>query len=181
MNGTDTPYSSKEVIDKLKIGDSTLRKWCLALEEQNYNFIRTDQNKRLFSEKDVYVLSQFKTLVQDKHLSINTTAEIIAEKYTDDAFSSETQIEQVPNKPFENETLKELKSEVEQLKDMNRLLLNRLDEQQKYIEKRLEKHDEILLNSLRESQETKKLLLEAKEEEQQKKSRKGLLKWFVKD
>ncbi|MFJ5624769.1 DUF3967 domain-containing protein [Peribacillus loiseleuriae] len=69
--------------------------------------------------------------------------------------------------PFVNETLQELKTEMEQLKDMNRMLLSKLDEQHKYIEERLnkqddrlEKRDEMLMQSMRETQETKQLLLE---------------------
>jgi DNA-binding transcriptional MerR regulator len=188
-----TPYTSREIVANLEIGDSTLRKWCLALEEQNYNFIRTDQKKRMFTEKDLFILSQFKNLVQNKNLSINQAAEIIATKYSDDmVFSDETEIEQVhesvPWPPFPDETVVELKAEVEQLKDLNRLLLTRLDEQQKYIEKRLDKmeirqseRDNMLLESIRTAQETKQLLLATKEEQEQKKPRKGLLKWFVKE
>lgn len=146
MRGTDAPYSSKEITANLDIGDSTLRKWCLALEEQNYNFIRTDQNKRLFTEKDLFVLTQFKHLVQDKNLSINNAATVIAAKYSNDGvFSNETEIEQLPSSPFENETLKELKAEIEQLKELNRLLLQRLEEQHKYIEKRLDQRDDLLM------------------------------------
>jgi hypothetical protein len=66
---------------------------------------------------------------------------------------------------------------MEQLKDMNRMLLAKIDEQHEYIESRLDKRDELLMQSLRESQETKKLLLESLEE---KKVRKGILKWFTK-
>jgi DNA-binding transcriptional MerR regulator len=188
-----TPYTSREIVANLEIGDSTLRKWCLALEEQNYNFIRTDQKKRLFTEKDLFILSQFKNLVQNKNLSINQAAEIIATKYSDDmVFSDETEIEQVhetiPWPPFPDETVVELKAEVEQLKDLNRLLLTRLDEQQKYIEERLDKmelrqneRDNMLLESIRTAQETKQLLLATKEEQEQKRPRKGLLKWFAKE
>lgn len=180
MDGTETPYSSKEVVDRIKIGDSTLRKWCLALEEQEYNFIRTDQNKRLFSEKDIFVLSQFKVLVQDKHLSINNAAAVIAAKYLKEVFSNETEIEQVLPLSFPDETLKELKTEIEQLKDLNRILLTRLDEQQKYMEERMDFRDKLLMESIRESQETKRLITETVQQQEQKKSRKGLLKWLTK-
>ncbi|WP_374702743.1 DUF3967 domain-containing protein [Bacillus sp. V5-8f] len=37
--------------------------------------------------------------------------------------------------------------------------MQRLDEQQKYIDERLNKRDEMLMESIRETQETKKLLL----------------------
>lgn len=183
MKQVDSPMSAREVIKRIEIGDSTLRKWCLALEEQNYNFVRTAQNKRMFSEKDLFVLSQFKLLVQTKNLSISNAAEIIASKYSGDIlFPNETEGEQaaalVENSPFLLETLEELKTEMEQLKDMNRLLLAKLDEQQKYIDERLSKRDQMLMESLKASQETKMLLLAAKEEQKKKK---GLFSFFSKD
>ena len=195
MNKVDAPLTAKEVVEKIEIGDSTLRKWCLALEEQNYNFVRTTQNKRMFSDKDVFVLSQFKLLVQTKHLSIQNAAEIIATKYKEDIlFSNETQVEHPLSEQLKssssNEALieakEELKAEIEQLKEFNRMLLAKLDEQQNYIDDRLNKLDErtlkrdqMLMESLKASQETKKLLLEAQEE--QKKKRKGIFSFFNKD
>ena len=183
MKQVDSPMSSKEVIEQIEIADSTLRKWCLALEEQNYNFVRTAQNKRMFSERDLFVLSQFKVLVQTKNLSISNAAEIIAVKYSGDILlPNETEEEQavalVENNPFFIETLKELKTEMEQLKDMNRLLLAKLDEQQKYIDERLDKRDQMLLDTMKASQETKQLLLEAKEAQKKKKS---IFSFFSKD
>lgn len=183
MKQVDAPLTSKEITEQIEIADSTLRKWCLALEEQNYNFVRTNQNKRMFSEKDLFVLSQFKILVQTKNLSINNAAEIIASKYSGDVLlPDETEVEQQPpsleNNPFVLETLQELKTEMEQLKDLNRLLLTKLDEQQKYIDQRLNARDELLMESLKQSQETKKLLLAAQEEQKKKKS---IFSFFSKD
>lgn len=180
MKKVDDLMSAKEISERIEIADSTLRKWCLGLEEQNYNFVRTAQNKRMFSEKDLFVLSQMKLLIQTKNLSINNAAEIISVKYSDDVvLSNETELERSNElSPFVVETLLELKTEIEQLKEMNRLLLNKLDEQQQYIDNRLNKRDEMLMESLRQSQETKMLILEAKEEQKKKK---GLFSFFKKD
>lgn len=162
MNRTETPYSSKEVTARLDIGESTLRKWCLALEEQNYNFLRTAQNKRMFSEKDLFVLGQFKILVQEKNLSMQNAAEIVAARYSEDLFPNQTEIERRESNSFS--ALGEIKKEIQDLKELNRELLQRLSEQQKYIEKRLEERDRLLMQAIRESQETKKLIAAAREE-----------------
>ncbi|MEM5595039.1 DUF3967 domain-containing protein [Niallia circulans] len=50
--------------------------------------------------------------------------------------------------------------------------MERLDQQQKYIEERLNKRDETLIQSLREVQETKKLIAAA-EEKREEESKKG--------
>lgn len=46
VDSYEKAYTPKEIILTLDIGDSTLRKWCLALEKKGYLFIRNDQNKR---------------------------------------------------------------------------------------------------------------------------------------
>ena len=74
---------------------------------------------------------------------------------------------------------KRLLERLDQQENLNHTLLERLKEQEKYIEERLSKRDALLMQSLKESQETKKLLLEAKEE--QNKKRKGLFNFFNKN
>jgi hypothetical protein len=194
---TETPYSSKDIALSLDIGDSTLRKWCLALEEHEYNFYRTDQNKRLFTEKDIIVLKHFQQLVKEKNMSMNNAALIVTSRFKKSPFSSETELEQletemnsVPSVRSDEPLIQELLNKIEtmeeqqyQLIEMNKALFTRLDEQQNYIEERMNKRDSDLLQSLRESQETKKLLLEVKEiqESQQKKPRKGIFSFFSRD
>ena len=70
-------------------------------------------------------------------------------------------------------------------------LVTRMDQQQKYIDEklakqdeRLTKQDELLLEAIKESrtesQDAKRLLLEAQQVEE-KKPRKGFMRWFSKD
>ena len=190
MNKADAPYSAKDLSQSLGIGDSSLRKWCLSLEEHGYTFYRTDQNKRLFTEKDIIVLKHYQQLVQEKNMSMNNAALIVTAKFLKEPFSNGTEVEQIET---EMNTVPVTRSDIEgllnrlstmeeqqsQLIDMNRLLLSRLDEQQKYIDERLNSRDSLLLESIRETQATKQLLLE--QQEQQKKPRKGLLRFFTKE
>jgi DNA-binding transcriptional MerR regulator len=62
-------YNAKSVYERLGISSSSLRKWCIRLEEQGYNFTRDIHNNRIFHLKDVQFLEQFKVLVQDNGLS----------------------------------------------------------------------------------------------------------------
>jgi DNA-binding transcriptional MerR regulator len=198
LKETDIPYAAKEVTELLGIGGSTIRKWCLALEEQNYSFIRTDQNKRMFTEKDLVVLKQFQLLVQNKHLSINTAAEVIASKYStsqNEVFSNESETERstelslfsyealIEQNKSLNKTIEIMQTDIEQLKTMNIELFNAFNEQSKYIKeqnedikKHINKYDSLLMQSIRESQEAKQLQLERQEEE--KKKRKGIFGFF---
>ncbi|MBY0124506.1 DUF3967 domain-containing protein [Bacillus sp. S/N-304-OC-R1] len=180
MDGTEKPVSPKDVHISLGIGDSTLRKWCLALEAQEYQFSRTDNNRRVFFEKDLVVLRQFRNLVQVQNFSIENAAIIVASSHREDASSKENNENTVPALRDSNEIINRLLNHIEQQEEFNQQLLKRLDGQQKYIEERLDKRDQLLMESIREAQETKKLIA-ATQEEQQKKPRKGLLKWLTKD
>jgi DNA-binding transcriptional MerR regulator len=183
MERTETPYTSKDISLALDIGDSTLRKWCLSLEEQNYHFYRTDQNKRLFTEHDIVVLRHYQHLVKDKNMSMQNAALIVSSKFQKSPFSDETAIEQLENEmnsvpvirsdaPFIQELVTEIQTMKEQqneLIEMNRQLFKRLDEQQKYIEERMDKRDSVLLESIRESQEVKQQLLQIASAKEEKK------------
>jgi DNA-binding transcriptional MerR regulator len=178
-------YSPKEIAGMLDIGDSTLRKWCIALEEQGYFFTRTDNKRRLFFDKDIIVLKHLRELVQVQHLSLENATKVVTTKYKqDERDASEHQNGTSDERSLESDTQKIL-NRLEQLENFNMTLLDTIDKQQKYIEERLdkqeermEKRDSMLMESLRESQETKRLMIEAKEEAEKKKQRKGILSWF---
>lgn len=166
----DGIYSPKDMTDILNIGDSTLRKWCIALEEQGYCFSRTENNKRLFTDNDLIVLKHFRQLVQVQNMNINNASILIATKYKDikgTSFQSE-------NSKNDNRSLNtdfsRLFGEIEHLKELNKQLLLRINEQNEYIfnrlnnmEDRITKRDERLMQVLRETQETQKLIAAATE------------------
>jgi hypothetical protein len=192
----EAPYSAKDISLSLDIGDSTLRKWCLALEEHKYEFYRTDQNKRLFTEKDIIVLKHFQVLVKDKNMSMQNAALIVTSRFKKEVFSNETDVEQIEEEmnivpairsqgdliqllvtkigSMEEQQERLIQSLIEkqtkEIIEVNRALVQKMDEQQKYIEERLNKRDELLLQSIREAQETKQHLLQiATAQEEQKK------------
>ncbi|WP_273122355.1 DUF3967 domain-containing protein [Bacillus weihaiensis] len=79
--------------------------------------------------------------------------------------------------------VKEVKETVRQQNELLQELMKKMDQQQKYIEERSEKQgerqekrDSLLMESLRESQETKQLLLAAKESGE--KYQKGIFRWL---
>lgn len=168
MEGTEKPISPKDVHISLGIGDSTLRKWCLAMEAQDYQFSRTDNNRRVFFEKDMTVLRHFRNLVQVQNFSIENAAIIVVSKHKDDASLQTNSENSVPVLRDSNEIISKLLDHIEHQEEFNKQLLKRLDEQQKYIEERLDKRDSLLLESIREAQETKKLIAAAQEEQQKK-------------
>jgi DNA-binding transcriptional MerR regulator len=177
VDHTEKAYSTKEVSLTLGIGDSTLRKWCLALEKNAYKFLRNDRDQRLYVESDLVVLKHFQKLVQDHNMQLENAAALVVDRFGKGAFEPGTGIVPV-EKEEERRDLERSNSEViQQLQEhirtqqeymerqelFNQGLLKRLDQQQKYIEERLDVRDQTLLESLREVQETKKLIATAQE------------------
>lgn len=192
MQGTEKPLSPKDVSISLGIGDSTLRKWCLALEAHEYFFSRTDNNRRVFFEKDMIVLRHLRQLVQVQNLSLENASLIVISKFRKDVSLVPNSENNVSLNRSPNELVKELMDHLEQQENFNKQLIERLDQQEKfnkqlmeqlnkqenYIRERMDKRDEMLMEAMRQSQETKMLLLTAKEEQKKKK---GLFSFFKKD
>lgn len=186
MNEFEKAYTTKEISLALDIGTSTLRKWCLALEENGYEFLRTENQKRLFVERDLVALRYFQKLVQGENFSLENAAKVVTSRYKGEASESRTPSvlpenemkEQDFERSFERsfDLIQQLLEKAErqeqfnqELLRFNRELIQRLEEQQKYIEESLKKRDELLMQSLKESMETRKMIAAAKEEDEKKK------------
>ncbi|WP_226530868.1 DUF3967 domain-containing protein [Metabacillus niabensis] len=185
MDSYEKAYTPKEISLTLDIGDSTLRKWCIALENQGYQFIRNDQNKRVFVDANIVVLRHFKELVQNHSMQLNNAAMLVVDRFGKGTFSQGTDIVPAENirdlDRSNDKIIAKLMNYIEQQEErfekqeqFNRTLLERLDQQQQYIEERLNKRDETLVQSLREVQETRKLIAAA-EEKREEESKKGFL------
>lgn len=176
---TEKAYTAKDVYTTLSIGDSTLRKWCLALEENGYKFIRNEQNRRVYVENDLVVLRHFQQLVQEHNTPMENAAILVIDRFGRGAFEVGT--DTVPAKKeeeqrdlirYNNEDIKELKQMVIEQSELIKELVNRLDRQQKYIDESLERRDRALMEAMRQSQEERKAILQlaAAQEEEKKKS-----------
>lgn len=169
MQGTEKPLSPKDVSISLGIGDSTLRKWCLALEAHEYFFSRTDNNRRVFFNKDIVVLRHLQHLIQVQNFSMENASLVVVAKFRENPSSNTNNENTVPVLRDSSEFINKLMIHLEQQEEFNHKLLERLEEQEKYITERLNKRDKLLMQSLKESQETKKKLLQTQEEQKQKK------------
>lgn len=169
MDITEKPISPKDVHVVLDIGDSTLRKWCLALEKQGYHFPRTDNNRRVFYERDLEVLRHFRNLVKVQNLSLENAAIVVASRFKQEegTLSEQKNNENAPVLPSGEvkEMIAKLLDHIERQEAFNKELLQRLEEQQRYIEERIDKRDQLLMQTLREHQQQTQRLIAAAEEE----------------
>lgn len=189
-------YSSKEVSLTLNVGDSTLRKWAIALEKNGYGFIRNDLNRRAYVEGDLVILRHFQSLVQEHNMQLDSAAKLVISKFGKGAFEVRTDIvltkdeqEQPPltrsNDDYITTTLQEhirtqgeinqkLIERLDQQEKFNRELLNKLDQQQDYLKERFERMERdrkltaSLRESLKETQRQYQLQIAAAQEEKKK-------------
>ena len=174
MNSHERAYTTKEVSSFLDIGTSTLRKWCISLEENGYSFTRVDNNKRLFLERDLVSLKYYKKLLQDENFSMSNASKIVASKHTEEASDPRTPtvLEEKPQNErspsvLMNELLDHIKKQderAEKQEEFNRHLLERINKQDELLEERLKERDKKLMETLNEARDAKQLLLEAKKE-----------------
>lgn len=67
-----------------------------------------------------------------------------------------------------SDDIAEIKGSLNEQKEFNAELLKRLDQQQQYIDKRLEERDQLLMESINKSLETQKQIASTREEEQKR-------------
>lgn len=167
-------YSTKEISDYLNIADSTVRKWCLILEEHGYTFKRNEFQKREYTERDVIALHKFKDLTKDGAMSLEDAAIAIKTNYnrvTDAAITmTDTQEKERYDKQYAAMEAKidALTDLVTQQVKFHEALLKRLDDQQRLFEERMEISDHRLLENVKMLTEAQKQLVAAKEEEDNK-------------
>jgi|tagenome__1003787_1003787.scaffolds.fasta_scaffold20666890_1 methyl-accepting chemotaxis protein len=160
-------YSPKEMFTTLDIGDSTLRKWCLALEKNGYVFIRNDKNNRLYVESDLVVLRHFQNLIKQHNMQLDNAAILVIDRFGKGAFEASTvsvpakkeEEEQRDLNRYNDEDIKELKETVNKQNELLQELIKKMDDQHSYYENKFEalKYDRDLIHSLRSGMDQRRL------------------------
>jgi DNA-binding transcriptional MerR regulator len=128
-----------DVSKQLGIGESTLRKWCIELEDNGYTFAKGAKGKRAFTDHDLAALLYFKNLTRAKNHTMKQAAIAVVEKY-----SKKGENEITTNTPLESirssleKMIKDLLEHAKRQEEFNKSLLERLDRQNKYIKEILE-------------------------------------------
>lgn len=171
---TERAYTTSEVSKMLDMPIPTVRKYSQELEKQNYQFakgkVTGKHQARLYTEKDITALRYFKELREGSNIKVEQAATLIADKLggsTIQDVSSDDTTEIVQYKEQYNE-LKELLHKqnemIEKQTEVIKELSKRLDQQQQYIDERMIKRDQALLQALDERLETQKQIAAATEE-----------------
>lgn len=180
-------YLGGEVAKSLGIARSSLTKYCIALENKDYKFIRGSNNSRAFRSKDLLLLQRMKDLVQDKGMTMETAVNVVLSMLPEEErigaildenkeISTEigskeqeenTQISLLMDKlEYIDEISNRLNSMEKELKDIktqNKILQDQNYELKTTVETSSNKRDENLLSLIREVQDTKKMIAASQE------------------
>ena len=165
-------FFSKDVALKLDINASTLRQWCLAMEKEGYEFHRNDKEQRIYYERDINLLFELKNLIEKTRNRDDAIKTVVSRQKMVD--NTEKMLSVNENK-HDNITVS--KSDLEELiqASVEKAIEKEREAMFKAFEMKLnntiEQRDRKLMESLRESQEERKVLLQlatAQEEEKKK-------------
>jgi DNA-binding transcriptional MerR regulator len=164
-------FGTKEVSEMLNVGDSTLRKWCIALEKEGYTFTKGVRNSRAFIKKDIVVLEDIKLLLQESGMNLESTVKVTLAKHHSENIkdNNSNNGERTPLVLQENGSKLSDNTSIEYLKVQEQLLervehIERSHEERlKNIEEKLDYRNKLLLETLQEIQDTKNIIAVTKE------------------
>ncbi|WP_226530890.1 DUF3967 domain-containing protein [Metabacillus niabensis] len=156
-------YKAKEVMEKLEIKDSVFKKYISILEKEGYFIQKNQQGHRLFTDEDISTLEKFIELSKYNGMTLESVAKMIGN--TKQKSNSHDVIEE-NKQSYDVMTLitTAVTTALEEQAKQHSAQLQQMQEQLNRIESSQNDRDQKLVQSLRESQETKKLLLEVKEQ-----------------
>ncbi|UAL49736.1 DUF3967 domain-containing protein (plasmid) [Sutcliffiella horikoshii] len=164
---------ASEVAEQLIINRNTLRRWLLQYED--YLNTKLEGNTKFIHESSIPAIQLIKDCYA-KQLQEHEIKDKLAKSHEIPKNAEAEEEEKTPGPQYEQE-LNEIKSLLQQQQEFNKQLVERLNEQQKYIESRMDARDKNLMSMIREVQETKQQLLETaaakeevKEEEKEQKT-----------
>jgi hypothetical protein len=166
-------YTSSDMATLLKIQESTLRKYCIMLEEAGYKFHKNELGHRGFLNNDVIALKRLLEIKKHPDMTLkqacNAVTVWVKENSVTDRDTTDITKHDQHNDSY-NTLSHQFKDFQEQQMQFNQELLNQLKQQQEFIETSLKERDQKLTEALRETLETKKMIAAATEQQQQKKS-----------
>jgi DNA-binding transcriptional MerR regulator len=66
LSEQEIQYTAKDLAASLEVTTSTLRRWAISLESAHYPFKRNSKGQRIYTEKDLTTLVEFKRLLAEK-------------------------------------------------------------------------------------------------------------------
>ncbi|WP_228307904.1 hypothetical protein [Priestia sp. J2] len=191
MRGNMKEYQSSQLAGIVGISVATVRKYAQYMEKAGYTFIRNESGHRIFLDKHILLFKEFNGLSKTGTASLGHIANTLATKYKELEFDktkennehiggeaagdttlldkgsehkialTDEQYTTLMAKLDRLATLDDIVEQLDQQKEFNKMLMKQLEQQQKYIEQRLDKRDNQLIESMRNSMDQGQAMLEA--------------------
>ncbi|WP_242224437.1 DUF3967 domain-containing protein [Bacillus cereus group sp. BfR-BA-01380] len=175
-------YTANDVYKRLEVSDSTLRKYTEVLQREGYTVKKNKRGRREYTEHDVMVIEKLIELSKHDGMTLEKAAKLIVQKlenFNQNTNTEETQetdlipfhIQQQLQQQYSvmakemNQSMLEMEKRLSgQAEQRNKEIKESIEQHNERVEKRLEARDDNLMKTLREIQETKRLMQEYHEE-----------------
>ncbi|WP_353856826.1 DUF3967 domain-containing protein [Bacillus sp. Bos-x628] len=157
----------EDVAQELGLSPSTIKKYYLLIEENGYRFTRSRTGKVIFSERDLEIFKRLIQIKNEKGIKVVDAVRTVISSITDvtvwKGSTESTQFDET-EPPLDITIMKETMEQMHEIiknqqKQIDQLLENQ-NQTQKLLESGSTNRDKLLLQSIRETQELKKLILE---------------------
>lgn len=152
-----TIYSSSDIAANLNVQESTLRKYCLILEENGYEFLKNERGHRAFFDNDLIALKKFVVYKDEADMSLKQAAKAVV-TWKNGFSVTEHDTEENRYIARYDDLVNGFKEFRENQNNFNQELLQQLQKQQQYIDNSLKERDQKLMMALKETLEAKKQL-----------------------
>ncbi|EHL79326.1 MerR family transcriptional regulator [Bacillus smithii] len=198
-NNIGKEYGTKDIANMVDIAESTVRKYAQALEKAGYRFIKNENGFRIYTDNDVFVFNEVKNLSKKNAMPVERIAKMIVfnqkQKIRDEAESDtlekiqsnqqessdiaqyDNRFNKLMNQLDKLNMIEDIVKELQEIKEVNRQLTERVQEQEKFIKESLEKRDRQLMESLNHALEFRQARIEAAIAE--KETQKGFFSRFL--
>jgi len=187
MGGNMKEYQSSQIAGIVGISVATVRKYAQHMEKAGYMFLRNESGHRVFLDEHILLFKEFNGFSKTGSLSLGHIANTLAAKYQDIKFEgndehigsesapdttlidkgsehkiklTDEQYNNLINKLDKLAMLDDMAVQLDQQKEFNKMLMEKLEQQQKYIEQRLDKRDSQLIESMRNSMDQRQAMIE---------------------
>ena len=150
-------YKTKDVMEKLEIKDSVFKKYISILEKEGYIIQKNQQGHRIFTSEDITTLERFMELSKYDGMTLESVAKMLG------STKQQSNGHAVIEKKEESHDVMTLittavTTALEKQAKQHSAQLQQMQEQLNRMESSQNDRDLKLIQSLRESQETKKML-----------------------
>ncbi|WP_404456830.1 DUF3967 domain-containing protein (plasmid) [Virgibacillus necropolis] len=162
-------YNASDVATLLNLKLSTLRKYASVLENAGYKYHKNNKGHRGYFDKDVIALRKLIEIKSSPDMTLVRSANAVMSWVKEMDVSPNDTTDIAPNERYISyDTFKEFQAnqeeQIQQVIDLNKELLNRLDLQQEHLDNRLKERDEQLMNAINQTLETKKQIAATQDE-----------------